>query len=131
MYRHSQDAPHAICTSLEEASIYLSTYNVFDEHKPSDIIKERLDKDLYLNTSSNPDLRKGYQQNRCHDPANNLRGMDSIVHVFGVPLTLDFLVVLRYCPCFLEGLTSMPWHCADQSQTTRGRLRYAFPSGCD
>lgn len=41
---HLQDAPHSICISLEEAGIYLSTYKLF-EHKPPDIIKERVDKD--------------------------------------------------------------------------------------
>ena len=44
MYRHLQGAPHAICTSLEEANIYLSTYNLF-KHKPPDITKERVEKD--------------------------------------------------------------------------------------
>ena len=44
MYRHLQGAPHAVCTSLEEAGIYLSTYKLF-EHKPPDITKERVDKD--------------------------------------------------------------------------------------
>ena len=43
MYRHLQDAPH-ICTSLEEAGLYLSTYKLF-EHKRPDIIEERVDKD--------------------------------------------------------------------------------------
>ena len=41
---HLQTTPHAICSSLEEAGIYLSTYKLF-EHKPPDIIKERVDKD--------------------------------------------------------------------------------------
>ena len=44
MYRHLQDAPHAISTGLEEADIYLSTCKLF-EHKPPDLIKERVDKD--------------------------------------------------------------------------------------
>ena len=39
-----QDVPYSICISLEEAGIYLSTYKLF-EHKPPDIIKERVDKD--------------------------------------------------------------------------------------
>jgi len=39
-----QDDSHAIFPSLEEAGIYLSTYKLF-EHKPPDIIKERVDKD--------------------------------------------------------------------------------------
>jgi len=38
------DGPHALHPSLEEAGIYLSTYKLF-EHKPPDIIKERVDKD--------------------------------------------------------------------------------------
>jgi len=108
-------------SSLEEAGIYLSTYKLF-EHKPPDIIKERIDKDYTSILQATLTSVKGINKTDVMTLRTTFGVWIPLCACCPSLLHLTFPVILRYCTCFREGVTSLPWPRANQSQTTKGRL---------